>query len=104
MNFETIWVEEFSSELESVETVLIDVRTPQELRIYGVISDVQMHIVFWSVDFEQEILALDRSQKYLIYCWHGHRSETIRNFMQANDFFWVKDLKGGIDLWNLTQK
>jgi rhodanese-related sulfurtransferase len=32
----------------------------------------------------EQILALDKSKKYLIYCWHGNRSLTVMNFMKGN--------------------
>ncbi len=99
-NFGAISPEEFSSEFDSGETILIDIRTPEELIKYGVISDSQLHYIYWAPAFALQILALDKTQKYLIYCWHGHRSASVRDFMQGNGFEWVKDLKGGIDEWN----
>ena len=99
-NFEAISPEEFQSELDSGETILIDIRTPEELIKYWTISSTQLHYIYWAPEFAMQILALDTTKKYLIYCWHGHRSAAVRDFMQGNGFIWVKDLKGGIDAWN----
>ena len=99
-SFEQISLESFKEELESWETILIDVRKKEEQEKYWVVSDDQLHIVYWENNFEEEILKLDKTKKYLIYCWHGVRSTAARDLMQENGFSWVKDLEGGIDTWN----
>ena len=99
-SFWQIWVEEFSREIESWDTILIDIRTTEELEIYGTISENQSHIIFGTETFAEQILELDRNKKYLLYCWHWHRSAVTREFMQEQWFTWVKDLAWGIDRWN----
>ena len=46
-------------------------------------SDDQEHIVFGTPDFAEQILSLDKTKKYLIYCWHGQRSGVTREFMKG---------------------
>ena len=99
-SFEQISLESFKEELESWETILIDVRKKEEQEKYWVVSDNQLHIIYWEDNFEEEILKLDKTKKYLIYCWHGVRSTAARDLMQENGFSWAKDLEGGIDTWN----
>ena len=99
-NFWAIWEEEFRSEIDSGETILIDIRRLDEQDEYGIISEDQLHIIFWPDSFSEQILELDRNKKYLIYCWHGNRSGVARDFMRDNWFTWVKDLAWGTDDWN----
>ena len=99
-NFEQIGLESFQKELASWETILIDVRKTEEQEEYGVVSDDQLHIIYWEENFEEEILKLDTNKKYLVYCRRWARSTAVREFMQANEFSWVKDLEGGIETWN----
>ena len=98
-NFSQISVQEFKEEITIGDAILIDVRTPEELPIYGKISDKQILIDINNENFSTKISKLNRSQKYLIYCWHGNRSQVARDFMEENGFVYVKDLRGGIDAW-----
>jgi len=98
-NFEQLSVNEFKKNLESGNYILIDVRTPEELPLYGKISDKQILIDINDSDFSTKIIKLSKMNKYLIYCWHGNRSQVARDFMENHGFEYVKDLQGGIDAW-----
>ena len=98
-NFSQISVQEFKEEIAVGDAILIDVRTPEELPIYGKISDKQILLDINNENFSTKMLRLNKSQKYLIYCWHGNRSQVARDFMEENGFVYVKDLRGGIDAW-----
>lgn len=97
--FEQIGVTQFKELLETEEYTLLDVRTPDELPVYGKISEDQLLIDINSPDFASRILQLDKTKKYLVYCWHGNRSQVARIFMQEQGFSFAKDLAGGIDEW-----
>ena len=99
-NFETLNKQDFKTELENTDTILIDIRTAEELTKYWIISENQKHIVYWTPDFQTELNKLDKSKKYLIYCWHGARSNITKQIMKDNWFSYVKDLDWGIDEWN----
>jgi len=93
----SIW--DFKKELENSEVVLLDVRTPWELVEFWKIRENQKLIDINEDDFSSEIKKLDKTKKYIVYCWHGNRSSTAREFMKKSWFNYVKDLKGGIDAW-----
>lgn len=98
--FEQISKERFSEALQEEDTILIDVRTPQEQVQYWTIQENQEHIIYGAPAFESQIANLDTSKKYLVYCWHGVRSAAVREYMKDQWFESVKDLEGGIDNWN----
>lgn len=100
-NFSQISVKDFKKEMQNNEKILIDVRTPWELDIYWKIRENQILIDINDKSFESKIQKLDKSKKYLIYCWHGNRSVVAREYMKSLDFVYVKDLKWGIDLWEI---
>lgn len=100
MDFWQIDKDEFKKELDLGESILVDVRTPQELLHYWKIRDNQELITYGSSDFVEKINSLDKSKKYLLYCWHWNRSAAIRDYMKHIWFKWVKDLRWGIDAWN----
>ena len=99
-NFDQISVHEFKNEIALGDAILIDVRTAEELPIYGKISNKQILLDINDEKFFTKILRLNKSKKYLIYCWHGNRSQVARAFMEKNGFVYAKDLRGGIDAWN----
>nr|MDD3719945.1 rhodanese-like domain-containing protein [Candidatus Gracilibacteria bacterium] len=98
--FKSLTTEEFKNELNNQDKILIDLRTDKERNIFGQIQKNQLNIDFYSPNIASQILSLDKSKKYLIYCRHGNRSEVAMNFMKDNGFSWVCDLKGGINTWN----
>jgi len=85
---------------EEKEVVVLDVRTPEEVAA-GVIGNPTV-INFRDEDFKEQILALDKSKTYLVYCKSGGRSGQTKALMDENGFKAVYDLKGGITAWKDT--
>lgn len=98
-NFTSIDSSEFKKEIESWNSILIDIRTPQEWEKYWIIPNTEKYIIFWSLSFESEILKLDKNKEYLIYCFHWNRSDTVKKYMKNLWFIYVKDLDWGINSW-----
>ncbi len=98
--FKKIEKSEFKKLLKDPEYTLIDLRSDWEREKYGKIRDNQLHIEYSIVFFKSKLSKLDPTKKYLIYCWHGQRSEVSRDIMQELWFEWVCDLQWGIDEWN----
>ena len=86
-------------------SILIDVRTEEELdeiKIEGVIN-----IDFYSGEFENDLLNLDRYKTYYLICRSGRRSGLATSFMRDNGFKEVYNIKGGMIEWqksNLSLK
>ena len=86
-------------------SILIDVRTKEELdeiKIEGVIN-----IDFYSGEFENDLLNLDRYKTYYLICRSGRRSGLATIFMRDNGFKEVYNIKGGMVEWqnsNLSLK
>ncbi|MDD3302810.1 MAG: rhodanese-like domain-containing protein [Candidatus Gracilibacteria bacterium] len=97
--FKTLSNVEFKRELENGDCILIDVRTDGERIKFGKISENQLNIDIYNPKATEQILALDKKKKYLIYCWHGNRSLVVLNFMKQNGFSWACDLERGIVNW-----
>lgn len=98
--FKQLRTSQFKELLEDPEYILIDLRTDSEREQYGQIRENQLHIEYSLLFFKSKLSDLDTTKKYLIYCWHGKRSEVSRNIMKDMGFEWVCDLEGGIDEWN----
>jgi len=98
-SFAQISVSDFKNEIENEEVILLDVRTLGELPKYGKIRGNQILIDINLSSFASEIWKLDKSKKYLVYCWHGNRSVVARDFMKREWFMYVKDLEWWIDKW-----
>ena len=97
--FAQIGTSDFKKEMENEEIILLDVRTPWELIKYGKLRDNQILIDINENSFISEIAKLDKTKKYLIYCWHGNRSKVAREYMREQGFSYVKDLAWWIDEW-----
>lgn len=82
--------------LENKEYVFLDVRTLEE-RALKKIND-SLHIDIYDENFENEVLKLDKSKKYVVYCRSGGRSSGAVNFMNSNGFKAI-NLVGGMLNW-----
>lgn len=86
-------------------SILIDVRTKEELdeiKIEGVIN-----IDFYSDEFKNYLLKLDKYKTYYLICRSGRRSGLATIFMRDNGFKEVYNIKGGMVEWqnsNLSLK
>ena len=87
-NLKNVWVEEFKKELEKGDSILIDLRTPEELK-QGIIPWVKLNLDYYSKDFINKLKALDKNKKYLIYCHSWHRSWNTLLLMKK---FWFKNV------------
>ena len=97
-HYKNIGPEEFERLKNEEESVVLDVRSAQELK-EGVIDNYINHNVF-SADFKKEIANLDKTKNYLIYCRSGNRSARACQIMHKMGFKNLYNLKGGIKAWN----
>jgi rhodanese-related sulfurtransferase len=95
-------VKQFEQKLAGSNTVIIDVRTPQEFA-EGHIEGA-MNIDFYDNHFENKINAIDKSKTILVYCKSGKRSGKAATILAKNKFKNVYDLSGGITNWIASGK
>ena len=75
-------VEEFAEALKDPTTILLDIRTPEELKETGVLRDDVVNINFYEKDFAKNLNKLDKNASYLIYCRSGNRSGKALKMMK----------------------
>ncbi|MBD98584.1 MAG: rhodanese [Verrucomicrobia bacterium] len=97
MKMKNLSPEEFKNMLDEENTLVIDVRTPEE-EIEGVIEG-SLNINIMDPSFPTKIETLDKAKKYLVFCRSGGRSATACQFMAKNGFD-TYNLEGGIIAWN----
>ena len=90
--------EQFAQMMEQENTVVLDVRMPQEL-VEGSVPNYVM-INFFGSEFETEVDKLDKSKTYLVYCRSGNRSSQACAMMSDMGFENLYNLLGGIGAWN----
>lgn len=90
--------EQVAAMLNDPNVVMLDVRTPMELRA-GKIGDA-VHIDYMAGDFEQKIAQLDTSKTYVVYCHSAGRSPKAFDIMKKNGFEHVLHYPGGWAEWS----
>jgi rhodanese-related sulfurtransferase len=85
----------FAELQKDTSIVIIDVRTPGEIG-NGYIEGADLFIDVNSSNFANQILALPKDKKYIVYCHSGARSSKAANFMVSSGFEDVSNLLGGI--------
>lgn len=95
----TIRIVEFL-EKKNNGAIVIDIRTPEEIQ-HGKIANA-LEIDCSKSDFASQIMKLDRSKSYLLYCRSGYRSSQVLGLFRTLQFQNVHDLGGGIGEWMRT--
>jgi rhodanese-related sulfurtransferase len=78
------------------EVVLLDVREHDELQVASVAG--ALHIPMREIPPRLAELAADKP--LVVMCHSGGRSRRVAEFLAANGFTTVFNLKGGIDAWS----
>lgn len=89
--------EQFETMLTDIQSVLIDVRTPQEYAEAHLKGAINMD--YYSKDFVEQIKAIDPNKTILLYCKSGNRSGQAAAVLKKHGFSKVYDLEGGISNW-----
>lgn len=92
----TLNAEQFNDKVAS-GAMLLDVRTPEEYSEGHLANSVNMDIK--NPAFEENILMLDKSKSYAVYCASGVRSGKAADVMREKGFTSVFTLEGGIKTW-----
>ena len=95
--FNTVEVDEFKELLAQHNSVLLDVRTTDEV-VEGKISEA-INLDYYSRNFKQSVDLLDREKTYLVYCRNGGRARKASKLMTEIGFQNVVMLKGGFKVW-----
>jgi len=90
--------QEFKKQIDTKKSILIDLRTPDEISKKGKIKGAE-EIDFLAKDSEALIDKLDKKKTYLIYCAGGGRSGECAELMQKKGFAKVINLEKGFDDW-----
>jgi len=88
---------EFKTMIETKKGVLIDLRTPDEIK-KGKIKGAQ-EIDFLAVDFAKEADKLDKKKTYYLYCAGGGRSSEAAEILISKGFKNVVNLQKGFSEW-----
>lgn len=90
--------QEFKKQVDAKKSVVIDLRTPDEILKKGKIKGA-LEIDFLAKDSEIRIDSLDKKKTYLIYCAGGGRSGECAELMQKKGFVKVVNLEKGFGDW-----
>lgn len=90
--------EQFARQAAQPNTVILDVRTPEEYEAGHIQGSVLINFLD-TENFNREILTLDTNKNYILYCRSAKRSYSAATFMKEHGFKNVKHLKNGITGW-----
>lgn len=95
-NFKTVSPQEFQKLMNEKNTIVLDVRTPEEVSEGKIPNSI--NIDFYSDTFEQELSKLDKSKTILVYCRSGRRGASTAEILTKKGYK-VINLEGGISNW-----
>ncbi|MDQ3015123.1 MAG: rhodanese-like domain-containing protein [Bacteroidota bacterium] len=89
--------EKFAKESRKGNSVILDIRQPEEFEKGHIEGATNLN--FFTGEFKNQLLALDKDKKYFIYSKAESQSKMAAAFMNFNDFKEVHSLKGGYEAW-----
>ena len=96
--FKSVEVAEFEKAMANKESIVLDVRTPEEYA-EGHIPGTHFNINVLDGDFTQKALgALPKERVVALYCRRGNRSKTAAKIL-ANNGYTVVELASGFRGW-----
>lgn len=95
--YEDIGPEAFQAKIGMANSVLLDVRTPQEVS-EGMLDGAMVLDYHWD-QFGEALTKLDKEQTVLVYCRSGGRSGRTMTKLKEMGFPEVYNLAGGITAW-----
>jgi rhodanese-related sulfurtransferase len=90
--------QKFKKLIKKKNSVVIDVRTPEEYQAGFIASATNLNVMD-SLNFLNTMATLDKKKKYLLYCKSGRRSGKALLMMKNMGFQNIRHLKGGITEW-----
>jgi rhodanese-related sulfurtransferase len=97
-----VGADEFEKLAKEPDTVVLDVRTPEEYSAGHLKNSVP--IDFKDKAFAEKVAKLDKGKTYLVYCAVGGRSAKACGKLDQLDFPKVYNLTGGIKAWEKAGK
>lgn len=83
-------------DFRSANVTLLDVREPHELEVASISGTLNIPMI----EIPARIDDLDRAATVVVICRSGARSMRVAEFLSANGFGSVYNLKGGINAWS----
>ena len=78
-------------------TTFLDVREEEEVAIAAIPDSIHIPLNLLPIKLEQ----IPKDYPLIVYCHHGVRSLQAINFLLANGFDQIANLKGGINAWSI---
>lgn len=97
IDYRDLSVEEFAEKIGGENTILLDVRTPGETA--GGVIEGAIELDYRSPNFAEELVKLDQSKTFLVYCASGGRSGKTCQMLQDAGVQNVFNLRDGYRAW-----
>ena len=95
MTFKHISVEETIQLIESSKVTIIDIRDPRSYSLGHIKSAISSE----DIDLETFLAKENKEKPLLVYCYHGHSSQSAAQYFVENGFENVYSLDGGFSAW-----
>jgi phage shock protein E len=95
-------VKEFQKQMIAKPGILVDVRTPGEVKKGAIANALNLDI--FDDHFEAKLDQLDKSKPVYVYCAVGGRSAEAMEIMKKKGFREVYNLSGGYTAWSKAVK
>jgi thiosulfate sulfurtransferase len=95
MNFTQISVDEAKKLIEVGDLTILDIRDTQSYSVGHISNAIHLE----SIHIKSFIAKEDKKKSLLIYCYHGHSSQSAAEHFTENGFLNVYSMDGGYTAW-----
>jgi thiosulfate sulfurtransferase len=96
MSFKQISVDETKQLIEAGYITILDIRDPQSYSMGHISNAIHAE----DININSFITEEDKEKPLLIYCYHGHSSQSTAKYFAENGFANVYSMVGGYSAWS----
>jgi thiosulfate sulfurtransferase len=95
MSFKQVSVDEAKQLIEAGDITILDIRDSQSYSMGHISNAIHAE----GIDINSFIIEKEKEKPLLVYCYHGHSSQTAAKYFMENGFSDVYSMDGGYTAW-----
>lgn len=97
MSVQTIDIEQVKKLIDEQAVTVADIRDPQSYHAAHMEDAVQVN----DSNVQEFVASSDKSKPLLVYCYHGHSSQSAAEYFVTMGFTDVYSMDGGFEAWRM---
>ncbi len=97
MSVQAINIEQVKKLIDEQTVTVADIRDPQSYQAAHIEDAVQIN----DSNVQEFVASADKTKPLLVYCYHGHSSQSAAEYFTTMGFTDVYSMDGGFEAWRM---